>query len=81
MRDMYLHPTIRRLALVLDPMRTGASRLDPEPATQRHEVVRASTARYLFTGAAQLVTLVASPTSGSLLLARGFIWSTSATTR
>jgi len=44
-------------------------------------VVRASTAPYLLTGAVQLVTLVAMSYVVALLLARGFIWSTSATSR
>jgi non-ribosomal peptide synthetase-like protein len=80
MREIYRNTTIRRLALVLDPLRTGATGREPEPATQREEVVRASTARYLLTGAAQLVTLVAMSYVVALVLARGFIWSTSATT-
>ena len=80
MREIYQNPTIRRLALVLDPTGTGASGGEPEPATQRQEVVRASTARYLLTGVTQLVTLVAMSYVAALVLTRGFIWSTSATT-
>jgi non-ribosomal peptide synthetase-like protein len=80
MREIYQNPTIRRLALVLDPAGTGITGPGTESAAPRHEVVRTSTARYLATGAAQLVTLAATSYGGALLLTRGFVWSTSPTT-
>ncbi|GAA5142128.1 non-ribosomal peptide synthetase [Pseudonocardia adelaidensis] len=79
MREIYQNPTIRRLALILDPAGTGVTGPGPEAATPRREVVRASTARYLATGAAQLVALASASYVGALVLTRGFVWSRSAT--
>ncbi|GAA1282977.1 non-ribosomal peptide synthetase [Pseudonocardia aurantiaca] len=80
MREIYQNPTIRRLALVLDPTGSGVTGPGPEPATPHQEVARASTARYLATGAAQLVTLAALSYVAELLLTEGYIWSTAAAT-
>ncbi|MET7996741.1 Pls/PosA family non-ribosomal peptide synthetase [Amycolatopsis sp. NPDC005232] len=80
MREIYQNPTIRRLGKVLDPTGTGVIGPGPKSATRRHEVARASSVRYLATGAAQLVALATASYVGALLLARGFVWSKSATT-
>ena len=80
MREIYQNPTIRKLALVLDQVDAGAGGQQPEQAPAPREVVRTSSARYLATGAAQLVVLLMTSYVGAVLLTRGFIWSTSAAT-
>ncbi len=67
-KDIYLHPTVRGLAMALgDALPTG-------PATDPGPVTRTSGVGYVLVGAAQLVLILVSACVGGLMLDWAFRW-------
>jgi non-ribosomal peptide synthetase-like protein len=73
MRDVYLHPTVRRLAALLDEPGGAGAAAEPGPAAEK-TVMRARTSRYVLCGALQVAAFLGSAYLGALLLSGGYRW-------
>ncbi|MBV1851493.1 Pls/PosA family non-ribosomal peptide synthetase [Catellatospora tritici] len=80
MRDIYLNPTVRALAAAAGPapadLPAGAPVPQPVPARTAH---RAATVRYVLTGAAQVLLMIAGAYLGAALLVVGYRYASAAT--
>ncbi|MEO7194956.1 MAG: Pls/PosA family non-ribosomal peptide synthetase [Pseudonocardiaceae bacterium] len=78
MRDVYEHPTIRALTstLVWEAHSPVGSAVAPQTGPQAGPPVRASTARYLLCGSAQLAAFLGLAYLSALLLTWGYDWTT-----
>jgi non-ribosomal peptide synthetase-like protein len=75
MREIYQHPTIRSLALLLG----GTAPATADPAATG-TVVRTSSVRYVLTGAAQLLIFLGLTYLSALLIDIGFTWAAAGVT-
>ncbi|WP_211174442.1 Pls/PosA family non-ribosomal peptide synthetase [Pseudonocardia xinjiangensis] len=75
MREIYGHPTVRKLAATLGDVAPAAA------APSTGTVVRTSTAGYVMTGALQLLAFLVFTYLGGLVVDRGFSWSSSGATQ
>jgi non-ribosomal peptide synthetase-like protein len=72
MKDVYLHPTIERLAATLADPALGPAPWTP-PASEP-AVTRAPTSRYLLCGALQILAFLGSAYLGALVMVAGYGW-------
>ncbi|GHJ49658.1 peptide synthetase [Catellatospora sp. TT07R-123] len=84
MREVYLHPTVRALAAAAGPapadVPAGTPVARPVPARAVPRTAqRAATARYVLTGAAQVLLMVAGAYLGAVLLVAGYLFTSAAT--
>ncbi len=73
MKDIYLHPTVRRLAAAVAAAEPAPG---PPPASTDRAVAAAGTPRYVLCGALQLLVFLGYACAGSLLLDAGATWAT-----
>jgi non-ribosomal peptide synthetase-like protein len=81
MREIYQNPSVRRLASALvDRVPAAAQATDAATEARARTVVRTSSAKYVATGAAQLLCFVVFTYVGALLLDTGFSWAVAGVT-
>src|SRR5262249_5430919 len=76
MKDIYHHPTVRKLAAALRPAnhRQAPAAARSQPVVPYHPAEPSGTPHYFLCGALQLLTMAAGIAGGALLLNAGFSW-------